>query len=68
MIAQVGDRIVIEATHLSGARRVGVITAVCHPDGAPPYQVRWLDSGHTTLIFPGAEAQIEHPAEAARTS
>jgi len=67
MIAHVGDRIVIEATHLSETRRVGVVTAVGHADGAPPYRVRWLDDGRTTLIFPGAEARIEHPAEAART-
>ena len=52
-------------TVLKGIR---IITAVGHPDGAPPYQVRWLDTGRTTLIFPGAEARIEHPAEAARTS
>jgi len=67
MIAQVGDRIVIETTHLSEARRVGVITAVGHADGAPPYLVRWLDDGRTTLIFPGAEARIEHPVEPAQT-
>jgi hypothetical protein len=60
MIAQIGDRIVIEATHLSDTRRVGVVTSVAHADGAPPYLVRWLDSGRTTLIFPGAEARIEH--------
>jgi hypothetical protein len=28
MIAQVGDRLVVEGTHLSNARRIGVITAV----------------------------------------
>ncbi|NMO57280.1 DUF1918 domain-containing protein [Actinoplanes sp. TBRC 11911] len=60
MIAQVGDRIVLEATHLGDTRRAGVITALSHADGAPPYQVKWLDTGRTTLIFPGAEARIEH--------
>jgi len=67
MIARVGDRIVIETTHLSETRRLGVITAVGHADGAPPYRVRWPDDGRTTLIFPGAEARIEHPGEAAQT-
>jgi len=62
MNAQVGDRIVLEAIHLGGSRRVGVITAAAHADGSPPYEVRWLDDGRTTLIFPGAEARIEHPA------
>jgi hypothetical protein len=61
MIAHVGDRIVLEGTHLGEARRAGVVVAVAHADGGPPYQVRWLDDGRTTLIFPGAEARIEPP-------
>jgi len=63
MIAQVGDRIVLEGTHLGDARRIGVITAVAHTDGAPPYRVKWLDTGHTSLVFPGGDARIEHPRE-----
>jgi hypothetical protein len=59
MIAHVGDRIILEGTHLGDARRVGVILAVARADGTPPYQVRWLDNGRTTLIFPGAEAHVE---------
>jgi hypothetical protein len=58
MIAHVGDRLVLEGTHLDDVRRVGVITGVCHDDGAPPYYVRWQD-GRITMIFPGAEARIE---------
>ncbi|MEV4346476.1 DUF1918 domain-containing protein [Actinoplanes sp. NPDC049596] len=63
MIARIGDRIVLEGTHLGDSRRIGVITAVGHADGGPPYEVRWLDDGRTTLIFPGAEARIEHDTE-----
>jgi Domain of unknown function (DUF1918) len=59
MIAHVGDRIILEGTHLGDARRVGVVLAVARADGTPPYQVRWLDDGRTTLIFPGAEAHVE---------
>jgi hypothetical protein len=58
MIAHVGDRLVLDRTHLDDARRVGVITGVCHDD-APPYYVRWLEDGRITMIFPGAEARIE---------
>ncbi|WP_412734985.1 DUF1918 domain-containing protein [Krasilnikovia sp. MM14-A1259] len=58
MNAQVGDQIVLEGTHLGDGRRVGEIIAVGHPDGSPPYEVRWQDSGRTTLIFPGPEAHI----------
>ncbi|MBM2616371.1 DUF1918 domain-containing protein [Actinoplanes sp. LDG1-06] len=65
MIAQIGDRLVLEGTHLGDARRIGIVVAVAHADGTPPYEVRWLDTGRTSLIFPGAEARIEnrHPDE-----
>jgi hypothetical protein len=59
MIAQVGDRIVVEGTQPGEHRRVGVITAVGQNDGSPPYRVRWRSDGRTTLIFPGPEARIE---------
>lgn len=61
MFANIGDRIVIEGTHLGQGRRIGEITGVGR-EGAPPYHVRWLDSGTTSLIYPGPEAHIEHPA------
>nr|BFE71905.1 hypothetical protein GCM10020092_052060 [Actinoplanes digitatis] len=51
MIAEIGDRIILEAAHLGDLRRIGVITAITHADGGPPYEVRWLDDGRTTLIF-----------------
>jgi len=43
MIAQVGDRIVVKGTHVGDSARVGVVTALRHADGTPPYEVRWLD-------------------------
>lgn len=64
MRATVGDRIVLEGTHVGDPRRVGVITELRHEDGVPPYVVRWLDDGHEGLVFPGPDARIEHrPAE-----
>jgi hypothetical protein len=59
MIAKVGDRLVLEGVHVGDRRRIGVITAVPHPDGTPPYHVRWLDDGHVGLVFPGPEAHVE---------
>ncbi|MFI7546833.1 DUF1918 domain-containing protein [Actinoplanes sp. NPDC049599] len=59
MQAHIGDRLVLEGTHLGDARRTAVITALRHRDGSPPYEVRWLNDGRTTLIFPGPEAHIE---------
>jgi len=61
MIAHTGDRLVMDGKHIGDTRRVGVITAVGHGDGTPPYEVRWLDNGRTTLIFPGVEAHVEPP-------
>ncbi|MDQ0363558.1 hypothetical protein J2S42_000227 [Catenuloplanes indicus] len=40
-------------------KRVGVITAVRKPDGAPPYEVRWTDDDHVGVVFPGPDAVIE---------
>lgn len=64
MIAHVGDRIVVDGMHLGEHRRVGVVTGVDRVDGGPPYRVRWLEDGRTTLIFPGPEARIEATAGA----
>ncbi len=62
MKAHRGDRLVLEGTHVDDPRRIGIITDIQHPDGTPPYLVRWLD-GHETLVFPGPDARIEaaHP-------
>lgn len=59
MKAKVGDRIIEEGRHVGDHRRIGVITEVRHDDGTPPYMVRWLDSEHEALVFPGTDAHIE---------
>ena len=59
MNAHIGDRLILEGAHLGERRRTAVITALRHGDGSPPYEVRWLDDGRTTLIFPGPQARIE---------
>ena len=64
MIAQIGDRIVIKGTRVGDSTRVGVITALRHADGTPPYEVRWLEDGHLGVIFPGPETHVEHATAA----
>lgn len=59
MKAQVGDRLVVEGTRLDDPRRVGQIVEVSHPDGSPPYLVRWEGSDEETLVFPGPDARVE---------
>jgi hypothetical protein len=59
----VGDRLVLEGNRVGEPRRIGVIMEVRHDDGTPPYLVRWLDSGHEALVFPGPDARVEDPGE-----
>ncbi|HET7486706.1 MAG TPA: DUF1918 domain-containing protein [Acidimicrobiales bacterium] len=60
MQASVGDRIVIKGHHVGEATRDCEVVEVRGSDGAPPYLVRWGDSGHETLFFPGADAAVQH--------
>ncbi len=60
MQANVGDRVVISGHHLGEPRRDGEILEVHGVDGAPPYVVRWSDTGEEGLFFPGSDASIEH--------
>jgi len=68
MKAQVGDRLVMESVHVGERRRVGEILELRHPDGTPPYLVRWLDDGHEGLVFPGPECHIEPPGDGANAA
>lgn len=59
MKAKVGDRLVIDGTNVGDKRRVGVVTGVAHPDGTPPFVVRWLSDDHESVVFPGPTARVE---------
>jgi Domain of unknown function (DUF1918) len=65
MEAAVGDRLVIHSAHVDGQVRHGDILEVRGTSGAPPYVVRWSDSGHEGLVFPGPDATVEHQSAAA---
>jgi hypothetical protein len=49
---------------LIGGHRVGQpdrdceVLEVRHPNGEPPYVVRWGDTGHEDLFFPGPDAAV----------
>lgn len=58
MKAQVGDRIAILSRHLDETVREGAIIEVHGADGAPPYVVRWQDTGHTGVLYPGPDARV----------
>lgn len=67
MKAAVGDKIVIMSRHLDETVREGEIVEVHGTDGDPPYVVRWSDTGHIGMLFPGSDARIR-PADHAGTS
>jgi hypothetical protein len=60
MQATVGDRIIVHSTHVDEAVRDGEVLEVRGPDGGPPFLVRWSDTGHEALVFPGPDAEIRH--------
>lgn len=65
MKARPGDWLVVESLHQGEPKRKGLVLEVHHADGSPPYLVRWADSGHEGLIFPGPDSHIvdEEPTE-----
>ena len=58
MHAQTGDWLLVHnRTDRQRPRRAEIIE-VRSPDGTPPYLVRWLNSGESTLVFPGCDATV----------
>lgn len=64
MKAQVGDKLILESHQLDVARRTAIVLRLEHEDGSPPYWVRWLDTGHEALFFPGPGCHVEITAPA----
>ncbi len=60
MRANVGDRIIIRGHKVGEPDRDCEVLEVRGPDGSAPYVVRWGDSGHECLFFPGTDATVQH--------
>ena len=60
MRASVGDRIIIKGHRVGEPDRDAEVLEVLGPDGGPPFRIRWGDSGHETLFFPGSDAFVQH--------
>lgn len=60
MKAAIGDRILVRSLHIDEPVRDGEIVEVHSADGSPPYVVRWSDTGHVALFFPGPDATVHH--------
>ncbi len=59
MQAAAGDRLRVRGHIVGQSERAGEIVEVRGAGGEPPYLVRF-DDGHTSLVFPGPDAVIEH--------
>jgi hypothetical protein len=68
MQASVGDRIVIRGHRVGESNRDCEVLAVRGKDGGAPYLVRWGDTGHETLFFPGVDATLEHFEHTAKSA
>lgn len=58
MFAKPGDWLIVELAGTGKPARRARILEVASPDGAPPYRVRWLDTGRESLYFPGDDAHV----------
>jgi hypothetical protein len=58
MRANVGDRIVIKGHRVGEHDRDCEVLEVHGTDGGAPYLVRWGDTGHESLFFPGSDASV----------
>ena len=60
MYATVGDRIIIRGVHTGDPSRDCEVLEVRGVDGGPPYVVRWGDTGHEAILYPGTDAMVQH--------
>ncbi len=58
MHANVGDRILVGGRKVGQSQRDCVVMEVRHANGEPPYVVKWSDTGHEDLFFPGSDASV----------
>jgi hypothetical protein len=65
MQAAVGDMLRIHGHNVGDPDKTGEIIEVHGQAGGPPYLVRF-DDGHTSLVFPGPDAVVEHPGRKGR--
>jgi len=60
MQARIGDRIIVRGHRVGETDRNCEVLEVRGTAGGPPYLVRWGESGHESLFFPGPDAVVEH--------
>jgi len=69
MEAKVGSWLVVHGCAVDAPVREGEIIGIAHPDGSPPYVVRWTDTDRESLVFPGPDSEIlPYPPHSRATS
>mgnify|MGYP006345996743 CR=1 FL=1 len=58
-----GDAMIIHGHVLGHPDRKGEILEARGDHGGPPYMVRWDESGHITLFYPGTDCTVEHATD-----
>lgn len=56
MHARVGDWLIVKVRGDGRERRAAIIGV--GSGGRPPYSVRWMDTGHEGLVFPGPTDRV----------
>jgi Domain of unknown function (DUF1918) len=60
MHAEVGDELIVDSLHVDEAPRKGEILQVRVDNGREHYIVRWDDTGHESLFYPGPTSHVLH--------
>lgn len=60
MQAHKGDQLIVKSHRIGQPDRKGEVIEARGPGETEPFMVRWDDTGHTTLLFPGTDTVIEH--------
>lgn len=59
MHAKPGDRIIIKGHRIGEPDRDGEVLEARGEGGGPPFLVRWGESGHVGLLYPGSDAVVQ---------
>jgi hypothetical protein len=62
MHARPGSLLIISGHHVGEPDRTGEVLEARGAGGTAPFLVRWDDTGHESLIFPGSDCQIKELA------
>lgn len=58
MHATPGSQLVITGHHVGEPDRTGEVLEARGPGGTAPFLVRWDDTGHVSLLFPGSDCHV----------